>query len=207
MLVSTRVRRALVLGAAVVGVATLAAPAVAMAAPATTDTSHVKSMQGWGTPNTPPTNNSNCSGAAGAALVNDFTYLDATGNGIQHSTVNGADDSWFTTTFTGRGTVTFYPASSLNVTMDNSGNIVSADVIGPPDMVLSVRLTSWFGFEANRQNAVGHGTLDAQGTSLAGGATVTAGQSVSFHNNSQVSWAVGADPSGPPTSMHNDMHC
>ena len=185
-------------------IAAIAVPA--SAAPATSQTQHFSSVQQWGTPAGSPTNNTNCTGAMANAFINDFVALDLSGNGVQHMTVNGAGDSWFTTTFTGTGTVTFYPASSLNLQFDNQGNIVSATIIGPADMAASVTLTEWFGFEANNKNAVGHGTINARGTTI-DGAAVPAGLPAAFHNNASFRWAVGADPSGPPTSFTNDITC
>ncbi len=93
------------------------------------------------------------------------------------------------------------------MTFDNQGNIISVDIVGPPDMIISARITEWFGFEDNNQNAVGTGTINLQGTTLDGGATVPAGQSVSYHNLNQVHWAVGADTEGPPTSFTNKVNC
>ena len=140
-------------------------------------------------------------------FVNDFAYLDFTGNGVQHFNINGAGDSWFTTTFTGTGTVTFYPPSSLDIVLDDQGNVVgNPTIIGPADLVASVKLTSWFGFEDNNKNAVGNGTINARGTSIDGG-LIPAGQPVSFHNNSSFHWAVGSDLNGPPTSFKNDITC
>ena len=192
------------------GVAILLSAALASTAGAAgsfTQTLHSNSLQMWGSPFTPVTSSSGCSGPVGSAFTNDFAFLDLTGNGVQHVTVNGAGDSWFTSTFTGSGTVTFYPASSVDLTFDSQGNITSATVVGPPDMVLSAHVTEWFGFESNRQNAVGHGTVNGQGTSLAGGATVPAGLPVSIHVTTHSQWAVGADPSGPPSFMFTNINC
>jgi hypothetical protein len=172
-----------------------------------TQTSHFQSLQQWGTPLGPATNATNCSGPIGDVYLNDFALFDLTGNGVQHVTVNKAGDSWFTTTFTGRGTIAFYPASSLVVTYDNSGNITNVDVVGPPDMIINARLTEWFGFEDNNQNAVGHGTVDAQGVTVAGGTTVPAGEAVSLHEQSQARWAVGTDLNGPPVFFTNKVSC
>ena len=196
---------AVIPAAVVLLLAALTVPA--HAAPATSQTQHFSSVQSWGTPTGTPTNNTNCTGAVGSAFANDFVLLDLTGNGVQHQTVNGAGDAWFTTTFTGTGTVTFYPGSSLIVVVDNQGNIVgNPTIIGPPDMITSVKITDWFGFEANHSNAVGHGTIDARGTTLTG-ALIPAGQAVAFHDQTSLRWAVGADPFGPPTSFTNNITC
>ena len=191
----------------VVALLPFAVAAPAHAAPATSQTQHYSTVQSWGTPSGAPTNNTNCSGAVGSAFINDFVYLDLTGNGVQHQTVNGAGDAWFTTTFTGTGTVTFYPSSSLIVVVDNQGNIVGTPtIIGPADMIASVKITEWFGFEANHSNAIGHGTIDARGTTL-DGAAIPAGQAIAFHDETSFHWAVGADQSGPPTTFSNKITC
>lgn len=190
--------------AAVLCITVVAIPA--NAAPAMTQTRHFSTTQSWGTPGGNPTNTTNCTGPMANAFINDFVYLNLTGNGVQHMTVNGAGDSWFTTTFTGTGTVTFYSPSNVNVQFDNQGNIVSATVTGPADLAASAKITEWFGFEANNKNSIGHGTIDARGTTI-DGALTPAGLAVAFHNNSSFRWAVGANPSGPPTSFVNDITC
>jgi hypothetical protein len=185
----------------------LTSATVAEAAPATTMTSHFSVVQQWGTPTGAPTNQSNCTGPVGNALVNDYVFIDDTGNGVQHQTVNGAGDAWFTTTFTGTGDITFYPPKSVNVTFDNMGNITNVVITGPSDMTVSAKLQEWFGFEANKQNAVGHGTVNAHGTVTVGSALINSGTPVSFHNNAQARWAVGADQNGPPTFAFNKVGC
>jgi L-serine deaminase len=57
------------------------------------------------------------------------------------------------------------------------------------------------------QNAVGHGTVNAQGTVTAGSALINPGSPVSFHNNAQARWAVGADQNGPTTFAFNKVGC
>jgi hypothetical protein len=184
----------------------LSSATLAVASPATSTTSHFSVVQQWGSPTT-PTSQSNCTGPIGNALINDYVFIDDTGNGVQHQTVNGAGDAWFTTTFTGTGDITFYPPTSVNVTFDNQGNITNVVVTGPSDMTVSAKLQEWFGFEANKQNAVGHGTVNARGTVIAGSALINSGTPVSFHNNSQARWAIGADQSGPPTFSFSKVGC
>jgi len=183
-------------GAAVIAAvfaAALVAPAVANAAPATSQTQHFTTVQQFGNPTGPTTNNSNCP----PPVLNDYVYIDATGNGVQHQTVNGAGDSWFTTTFTGTGTVTFYPEASLSI--DTGGNVTG--IIGLPDMTVTGHLTEWFGFEANKQNQVAHGTVNFQGT------VVGSGSPIRFHQVTQARWAVGTDPNGPPDYSFNNATC
>lgn len=181
--------------------------APAIAAPATSQTQHFSTLQSWGTPSGSPTNATNCTGPVGNAFINDFVDLDFTGNGVQHVNVNGAGDSWFTTTFTGTGTATFYPPSSLDIVFDDQGNVVGTPAItGPADMIVAARVTQWFGFEDNRNNAVGHGTVNARGVTQPG-ALVPAGQSVAFHDVTSARWPVGTDPSGPPSVFTNQITC
>jgi hypothetical protein len=80
----------------------------------------------------------NCTSPTGSIAVN------ATGNGVEHLTVNGTGD-WFTTTFAGNGTV-----------MDN---VTGATFQG--------HVTEWFGAEDNNQNSVLHAIFSFHGTNVA----------------------------------------
>src|SRR5258706_3795620 len=123
-------RRGAVLAMIGVGVVvSLAGAQVAIASPGSSSTIHFPSQSGWGTPTGHTTNLSNCP----APVINDFTFLDATGHGVSHQNTNPAQDFWATSTFTGHGTVTFYPASSLS--FDDTGNVTG--VTGPSDMKVS----------------------------------------------------------------------
>jgi hypothetical protein len=89
-----------------------------------------------------------------------------TGNGIEHITVNKAQDGWCTSTFTGTATITLYPPSS--VTVDNDGNVT---IVGPPDAnetPYTGKITQWFGGSFNKQNAVDHSTFHFDGTNETG---------------------------------------
>ena len=114
-------------GAAAVGV--MASVATASAGGAFTTTTHVNTFRGP----IPVT----CSGP-GLSLIN------ATGNGVQHLTVNGTGD-WFTETFTGDGTLTMVP----------------------PGTTYQGHVQTWFGTEDNNQNNVAHATLNFDGANLA----------------------------------------
>jgi hypothetical protein len=80
-----------------------------------------------------------------------------TGNGVLHTTVNNAGDSWTTGTLTGAATTTGTPAATG-------------------------RATAWFGGEENNQNAVNHFTANAQLT-LPDGSTVSIHQEGQFTLN------------------------
>src|ERR1700680_3327650 len=80
----------------------------------TSNTVHFTSItDAWGTPTQPPaiTNVSTCP----LPVLNDWTLANFTGNGVNHLTVNNAGDAWSTSTFTGTGSVVFYPSSSLSI--------------------------------------------------------------------------------------------
>jgi hypothetical protein len=102
----------------------------------------------------------------------------ATGNGVQHVTVNKAGDAWFTSTFTGEAQI-FAPDFSKT----------------PPlgALLASGHLTTWFGGEFNNQNYVLHDTGMFQGT------TVT-GQSLFLHF---VDHASSVPPNNLPTGDPN----
>ena len=80
----------------------------------------------------------NCASPSGSVAIN------ATGNGVQHLTVNGTGD-WFTTTFAGNGTVT--------------DSVSGATFQG--------HVTEWFGAEDNNQNGVQHAIFSFHGTNVA----------------------------------------
>jgi hypothetical protein len=131
-------------------------------------------------------------------VQNDFVHIVGTGNGVEHINVNKAQDAWFTLTFTGNVTLTAYPPSSL--AFDDQGNVTG--IVGPPDAnvpLFTGRLTEWFGGSFNNKNATNTGTINL---SVTGG-----GQSVSVHTVFHANWAVGADPSGPPTRMFDHITC
>jgi hypothetical protein len=146
----------------------------------------------WGSP-LPP--GSGCP----AFVSEDFVHIVGDGNGVEHATVNKAQDAWFTSTFTGNDmTFTAYPPSSL--TFDNQGDVTG--VVGPPDAavpVLTGKITEWFGASFNNKNSVNHGTVSVNAS---GG-----GESVMVHAVFHSQWAVGADPMGPPTRQFAMAHC
>jgi hypothetical protein len=133
-----------------------------------------------------------------AFVQTDYVHIVGTGNGVEHINVNRAQDAWFTFTFTGNVSLTAYPASSL--TFDKQGNVTG--IVGPPDAnvpVFSGKLTEWFGGSFNNKNATNTGTINVSAT---GG-----GQSLTVHAVFHANWAVGADPSGPPTRMFDRVSC
>lgn len=133
--------------------------------------------------------------------MNDYVWIDATGNGVSHQTVNGAGDFWATNTFTGWATITSYPVSSLaNISTDASGN-TTATIVGAPDLVATGHITEWFGVSDNNHNSVIHGTIHFQGTVSGTGAPVSV--SSVFH----AAWLPSADPNGPPSFYFDRATC
>jgi hypothetical protein len=155
-----------------------------------TETDHFTQQLGFVTPIGQPSKPSNCP----AFVLNDFPFLDFTGNGVEHVTLNKAQDFWATSTFTGKGTITLYPPSSLaNLSVDNNGN-VTADIVGPPDAVYSGKLQTWFGVSDNKQAGVVHDTINVQ-------AADQAGNSIHLHQNSHTSWSGGSEPFVDPPHL------
>ena len=117
-----------------------------------TQTAHFTSDDEFGSP-LPP--GAGCPSFA----ADDWVHIVGTGNGVEHVTVNKAQDAWFTSTFTGAVTLTAYPPSSLS--FDDQGNVTG--IVGPADPnvpVFSGHLTEWFGGSFNNKNSVNHGTFN-----------------------------------------------
>jgi hypothetical protein len=95
------------------------------------------------------------------------------GNAIQHTTVNKAQDFWFTTTYTGGAAV--YP---IMLNPDGTPYLDPATQSVVPDMSKAPlgtgHLTTWFGQEDNKANGVDHATLSFEGA-------LASGQAVSLH--------------------------
>ena len=156
-----------------------------------TETAHFSDINDTGTP-LPP------GAGCPASLVTDYVTIVGTGNGIEHITVNKAQDGWFTSTFTGTATITLYPPSS--VTVDNDGNVT---IVGPPDAnetPYTGKITQWFGGSFNKQNAVDHSTFHFDGTN-------ETGQSFRVQDVSHEAWTPGTDPNGPPNKTFDKFRC
>ena len=115
-----------------------------------------------------------------------LAFIPTTGNAIQHLTVNGADDGWFTTTFEG-STQLFE-----GVVIDQNG-----DVSPVGDLLYSGHLTTWFGAEDNNKNGVFHATLSFHGTSPDGA------QSLALH----AQFDVTANANGTVTATPTNVSC
>lgn len=162
------------------------------------ETAHFTNEQQFVAPVTTPTSPTNCP----SWVLTDIPLLNFTGNGVEHTTVNNAQDAWFTSTFAGTGTVTFYPPSSLaNIVTDNQGNIVSADIVGPADAVLTGHLTNWFGGSFNNKSVVLHDTINFIGTGQNGAP-------MNLHAVDHTSWNATTTPfANPPTLDFHNVTC
>lgn len=119
-----------------------------------------------------------CAGPfTGVSLVN------ATGNGVQHGTINSTGD-WFTATFEGQGTV-------QQVTFTQAGPVAGA--------IFQGHVQEWIGSEDNLQNAVPfHATFNFQGTNVANPA-----QALAMHIETQ--WTINAN--GTTTVQRFTVSC
>jgi hypothetical protein len=99
-----------------------------------------------------------------AFIGTDAAVIVATGNGVEHSIINNAGDGWFTSTFTGTASVTFW-------TVDGSGKPVALDPLVPS---FTGHIEQWFGGSFNKSNYVLHDTTNVAVTGFDG-------SSLSFH--------------------------
>jgi hypothetical protein len=149
------------------------------------ETDHFSQLQFLGGP-------LNCPG-----YFSGWSAVQATGEGIQHINVNGAQDFWETSTFT--GAVVISPIL-VQVTPNPPPAPPTITVLGPdPNRpVLTGHLQSWFGFEGNRNNFSTSDTANFQGTS-------PDGTPYSFHFNNHLN-STGNNPFVPHTIVM-DISC
>lgn len=157
-----------------------------------TDTEHYTDLNQWLGGNPAP---ANC-----PSYFGDWAFASGTGNGSEHTNFNKAGDAWFTDTWTGDGTVTFYPASSVNIVTDDQGNVISSQITGPSEQVLTGHMTQWDGGSFNKQNGEFTFTFSFEGTDASG-------TPINVHASSHGTWIPGSDPAGPPSSGHSAMSC
>jgi hypothetical protein len=147
-----------------------------------TETDHFGTLDFLGSP-------LNCPG-----YFSGWSAISATGNGIQHITVNRADDFWLTSTFTGTATIT--PLIVIVGPPPGPGQPPTITVVGvdPARPSLSGHLETWFGISGNRSNYVIHDVGNFHGTSVA----VTPVQSFSLHFIDHIS-SIPSNPFAPHT--------
>jgi hypothetical protein len=156
-------------------------------------TSHYSAMDQWlgGTPTAP-----DCPDY----LNDDWGHEVGTGNGIVHVNVDKDGDEWVTNTWTGDASISFYSRSDADIVTDSDGNVVSANVTGPAEHVLTGRSTTWFGASFNNRNSVVTFTFSFEGTDEAGNV-------VRVHGEEHQMWLPGADPDGMPSMMQMHFNC
>lgn len=130
----------------------------------------------------------------------DWALASGVGNGIEHVNFNKAGDWWGTGTWTGNVIVTFYPANSVNIVTDDNGNVISSQITGPSEQVLTGHLTQWDGGATNNQSSRFAFTSNFEGID-------SAGNPVKVHAAAQGVWTPGTDQNGPPSTSHNTMTC
>jgi hypothetical protein len=150
------------------------------------ETAHFSNINDLNTP-APP------GGGCPAFLSTDYFSFVGTGNGVEHINLNKAQDGWFTSTFTGTITITGYQSAIV----DADGNVTS--VSNPDGVVLTGKITQWFGGSFNKQSSVIHGTINISGT--------INGQSLRIHFDTHASWTPGTDPNGAPHTAFDKITC
>jgi hypothetical protein len=149
------------------------------------ETDHFSQLQFLGSP-------LNCPG-----YFSSWSAVQATGEGIQHINVNGAQDFWETSTFTGAAVIS---PILVQVTPNPLPAPPTITVLGPdPNRpVLSGHLQAWFGFQGNRNNFSTSDTANFQGTS-------PDGTPYSLHFNNHLN-STGNNPFVPHTIVM-DVSC
>jgi hypothetical protein len=153
------------------------------------ETAHFSDINDMNTP-APP------GGGCPAYLSTDFFTFVGTGNGVEHTTLNKAQDGWFTTTFTGTVTITAY----LHGTVDSDGNVTSVSDPDPSVLPFTGRITQWFGGSFNNQNSVFHGTTNISVTNANG-------ENLRVHFATHQGSTPGSDPNGPPHTAFDKISC
>lgn len=134
------------------------------------------------------------------AYFSEWALATGPTNAVQHVTFNKDGDGRFTSTWTGDDTIAFYPAGSVTIVTDQDGNVISADIHGPADQVLTGHLTEWDGGSFNNQSSVVGFTFGFEGSDQAG-------NPIKVHGASHGNWIPGSDPAGPPSNGHTSMTC
>ncbi len=132
----------------------------------------------------------------GCATLTEIAFIDTKGNGVQHITVNAAQDAWETFTMVGPTTVVQGTAQ-----LDAMGNPIPGTFTADPNApTFSGHLQQWFGFQLNHSNASTSGTANFQGTS-------STGASVILHFNLHFNSTATAPTILNMNSAHFDVSC
>jgi hypothetical protein len=152
------------------------------------ETDHFSEMVGFGNPLPCP-------------RFQEWVVIDATGNGVQHITVNAAQDFWETFTLAGPGSIQLIKVLTFKF-IPNPPNppMMVPDTYTNDGLPFTGQLQQWFGASGNRNNFVFSFTTNFQGTT-------STGQPVSVHINGHQN-TTGAF-SGIPNlnSAHFDATC
>jgi hypothetical protein len=130
----------------------------------------------------------------GCSTLTGWALVSIEGNGVQHMTVNSAQDFWFA--FKEEGATTIVQG---NVVLDANGNPVSftPDASRP---TFTGHFQQSFGEQRNNNNYSSSSTIDLQATS-------TSGASITLHVNMHAN-TTGSAPTIPNlNSLHSDIRC
>lgn len=134
------------------------------------------------------------------AYLSEWALATGPTNAVQHVTFNKDGDGRFSSTWTGDDIITFYPDSSVTIVADEDGNVISSDIHGPADEVLTGHLTEWDGGSFDNQGSVVGFTFSFEGSDQLG-------NPINVHGASHGNWVPGSDPAGPPSNGHTSMTC
>ncbi len=127
-------------------------------------------------------------------VFNEWALIDQRGNGVQHISVDAAQDFWFTSTMEGTSTLILG-----TVTLDSHGNPISFT----PDLTkptFAGQVQQWFGGEFNNKNKSISFTSNLQMTG-------SDGSSLILHLNAHINSTGNAPFTPNPNSMHFDVTC
>ena len=159
------------------------------------DSAHYSDLDTWETPlgKTAP--------GCPSYLAGDYVLMQATGDGVEHISINKNGGFWTNNTFTGSGTLTFYDPAHVDVTvLDDEGDI-SATPTGAPGAVLTGHLKTSFGAEQTKQGLVFGETFAFVGSD-------SSGSPVSIHVSQHQNWNPQHPPFvGPPQHDGSSVHC
>jgi len=129
----------------------------------------------------------------GCGALNEWAFVQQTGNGVQHVNVNSAQDFWFTTTMVGPATFVLG-----TVVFDSSGNLIFTP--DPKMPTYAGQLQQWFGASFNNKNFSNSGTINIQ-------AMGSDGSTLNLHANFHIN-TTGMQPFIPNmNSAHFDVTC